>query len=74
MDPNTSIESCKWQGWRPSVIYKGKEAVTVSPQEADYICQHRPEYQWDMRKNLPQGIRLVTIYDVSSGSVATQGF
>lgn len=60
MDEAESLEAVKWQGWRPSIVYKGNQAIgyTVSPQEADYICERHPEYQWTPSANSPTACSL----------------
>lgn len=62
MDVTTDIESYKWIGWQPAVIYKGSKKIgyAITTNEADTICEKHVEYQWELKKKLPPGLILMT--------------
>jgi hypothetical protein len=61
----TEMESYKWIGWQPAVIYKGAKKIgyVMTPNEADAICEKHVEYQWELKKKLPSGLVLMTTSD-----------
>jgi hypothetical protein len=74
-DKDTSLgkdlERSRWEHHRFAVLYNRDDnaiGFTVTKQEADAICRKLTDLQWDMQKNVPADLPLVTFDDMITRS------
>lgn len=58
-----NLEKQKNVGWSYAIIYQGEEPVgyAITGREADAICDKQPNFFWDYKEEIPNGLPLLSM-------------